>query len=66
MTGRDEGRSAPITKADLRAGLAELKADIARLEAKLDAHISMSSTRGPLGLVIALQLLMAARLFGVL
>lgn len=66
MTGRDESRSAPIAKADLRAGLAELRADIARLKAKLDAHMSMSSTRGLLGLVIALRLPMAARLFGAL
>ena len=61
-------RSTLATKADLRAGLAEVKADIARveakLEAKLDAHIS--STRWVFGLIAALQVMMAARLFGVL
>lgn len=64
MAVHDEDRSTPATKADLRAGLAEVKADIACLEAKLDAHIS--STRLVLGLLIALQAMTAARLFGAL
>ena len=37
---------------------------VARIDAKLDAHIS--STRWVLGLLVALQVMMAARLFGVL
>lgn len=57
-------RSTLATKADLHAGLAEVKAEISRVEAKLDAHIS--STRWVFGLLVALQFLMAARLFGAL
>ena len=61
-TGRDirrlEDRMA--TKTDV----ADLKAEVSRIDAKLDAHIS--STRWVLGLLVALQVMMAARLFGVL
>ena len=47
-----------------KTDVADLKAEVARIDAKLDAHIS--STRWVFGLLVALQVMMAARLFGVL
>lgn len=61
-------RSTLATKADLHAGLAEVKAEISRVEAKLEAKLDAhtSSARWVFGLVVALQFPMAARMFGAL
>ena len=62
-----DSRAGLATRSDIRRledkieGCAT-KAEVVRIETKLDAHIS--STRWMLGLLVALQVMMAARLFG--
>lgn len=64
-----DGRAGLATRSDVRRLEDEIegcatKAEVARIETKLDARVS--AARWVLGLLVALQVMMAARRFGVL